>query len=61
MGAVFLAQDTQLGNRLVAVKEMSQNNLSAQDLQLAIETFKREAYLLAGLQHPNLPSIHRER
>lgn len=58
MGAVFLAQDTQLGNRLVAVKEMSQNNLSAQDLQLAIETFKREAYLLAGLQHPNLPSIH---
>ncbi len=58
MGAVFLAQDTQLGNRLVAAKEMSQSNLSPQDLQLAIETFKREAYLLAGLQHPNLPSIH---
>ncbi|HEY0755347.1 MAG TPA: serine/threonine-protein kinase [Ktedonobacteraceae bacterium] len=58
MGAVFLAQDTQLGDRLVAVKEMSQNNLSPQDLQLAVDTFKREAYLLAGLQHPNLPSIH---
>ncbi len=58
MGAVFLAQDTQLGNRLVAVKEMSQNNLSTQDLQLAIETFQHEAYLLAGLQHPNLPSIY---
>lgn len=58
MGAVYLAQDTELGNRLVAVKEMSQSNLPAQDLQFAIETFKREAYMLAGLQHPNLPSIH---
>lgn len=58
MGAVFLAQDVQLGRRLVALKEMSQNNLSPADLQLAVETFKREAYLLAGLQHPNLPSIH---
>ena len=58
MGAVFLAQDTQLGNRLVAVKEMSQSNLSAEELQIAVETFKHEAYLLAGLQHPNLPSIH---
>jgi serine/threonine protein kinase len=58
MGAVYLAQDTQLGNRLVAVKEMIQSNQSAQDIQIAVETFKREAYLLAGLQHPNLPSIH---
>ena len=58
MGAVYLAQDTQLGNRLVAVKEMSQSNLSEQDVQIAVETFKREAYMLAGLQHPNLPSIH---
>ncbi|HEY3991735.1 MAG TPA: serine/threonine-protein kinase [Ktedonobacteraceae bacterium] len=58
MGAVYLAQDIELGNRLVAVKEMSQNNMSAQDVQFAVETFKHEAYLLAGLQHPNLPSIH---
>ncbi len=58
MGAVFLAQDSQLGNRLIAVKEMSQGNLSPQDIQVAVETFKHEAYLLAGLQHPNLPSIH---
>jgi serine/threonine protein kinase len=58
MGAVYLAQDTQLGNRLVAVKEMMQSNLSERDLQIAVEAFKREAYLLAGLQHPNLPSIH---
>lgn len=58
MGAVYIAQDTQLGNRLVAVKEMSQSQLSAQELQGAIEAFKSEAYMLAELQHPNLPSIH---
>lgn len=58
MGAVYLAQDSQLGDRQVAIKEMSQRNMSAQEVQLAVETFKREAYMLAGLQHPNLPGIH---
>jgi serine/threonine protein kinase len=56
MGAVYLAQDTSLGDRLVAIKEMSQSN--TQQSQEAIENFKREAHLLAGLQHPNLPSIY---
>lgn len=58
MGAVYLAQDTQLGNRLVAVKEMSQSNLYDQQAQDARENFRREAHLLTELQHPNLPSIH---
>lgn len=58
MGAVYQAEDTQLGNRLVAIKEMSQSNVYAQQAQDAIADFKREAHLLAGLQHPNLPSIH---
>ena len=56
MGAVYLAQDISLGDRLVAVKEMSQNN--SQQPQEAVDNFKREAHLLAGLQHPNLPSIY---
>ncbi|GHO63192.1 hypothetical protein KSC_020840 [Ktedonobacter sp. SOSP1-52] len=56
MGAVYLAQDTSLGDRLVAVKEMSQTN--GQQSQEAVESFKHEAHLLAGLQHPNLPSIY---
>src|SRR5258708_26482916 len=30
MGAVYLAQDTQLGDRLVAIKEMGLGNLSGQ-------------------------------
>ena len=58
MGAVYVAQDTELGDRLVAVKEMSMSRLTPQDLPLAIEQFRREAHLLANLHHPNLPVIH---
>lgn len=58
MGAVYQAEDTQLGDRMVAIKEMSQGNLSGKQAQDAAADFKREAHLLAGLQHPNLPSIH---
>jgi serine/threonine protein kinase len=59
MGAVYKASDTQLNGRLVAVKEMSQKGLDPQELAEAAKTFKREAYLLAGLpHHPNLPSIY---
>src|SRR5579864_2707955 len=57
MGAVYKAEDIQLGNRLVAVKEMSQSGLNPQELKEAANAFKQEAIILAGLQHPNLPSI----
>ncbi len=58
MGAVYLAQDTQLGDRLLAIKEMSISRLTPQQLPQAVEQFKQEAHLLAGLQHPNLPVIY---
>lgn len=58
MGAIYLAQDTQLGDRRVAVKEMSQSGLFGQQAQQAVENFKHEAHMLANLQHPNLPSIY---
>lgn len=57
MGAVYKAEDSQLGNRRVAVKEMSQSGLSPQEVKDAANAFQQEAILLAGLQHPNLPSI----
>lgn len=58
-GAVYQAEDTQLGGRLLAVKEMSsQSNLSMQENAEAAEAFKREALLLAELMHPNLPRIY---
>lgn len=58
MGTVYIGQDTQLGNRLVAIKEMSQNGLSPAERLEAAKNFKREAHLLAGLQHPHLPNIY---
>jgi serine/threonine protein kinase/Tol biopolymer transport system component len=57
-GAVYKAEDTYFGNRCVAVKEMSQNNLNPQELAEATRAFKQEALLLAGLKQPNLPSIY---
>ena len=58
MGAVYKAEDRQFGNRLVAVKEMSQTGLDPQEVAEATEQFKQEALLLAGLKHPSLPSIY---
>src|SRR5216683_3292339 len=57
-GAVYKAIDLKSGNRLVAVKEMSQSGLSQQELVEATNAFTREALLLAGLSHPNLPCIY---
>jgi serine/threonine protein kinase len=59
-GAVYKAADTSFGNRLVAIKEMSQSSLSPQERQEATTSFKREAFLLAGLTHPNLPRIYEQ-
>jgi tRNA A-37 threonylcarbamoyl transferase component Bud32 len=59
-GAVYKAADSQFGNRLVAIKEMSQSNLSVQELAEATAAFKQEALLLANLTHPNLPRIYEQ-
>lgn len=59
-GAVYRASDLAFGNRLVAVKEMSQSTLNAQELQEATAAFNQEALLLAGLTHPNLPRIYEQ-
>jgi WD40 repeat protein len=57
-GAVYKAADTLFGYRRVAIKEMDQSRLSSQAVAEAIEAFKGEALLLAGLQHPNIPAIY---
>jgi serine/threonine protein kinase len=57
-GAVYQAKDTLFSNRLVAIKEMSQNGLNLQELAEASAAFEHEALLLADLIHPNLPRIH---
>ncbi|GHO87684.1 hypothetical protein KSZ_56900 [Dictyobacter formicarum] len=58
MGAVYKAEDTALGNRLVALKEMSMASLYPQEVTEAAEMFKQEALMLAKLHHPHLPSIY---
>ena len=57
-GAVYKAADVQLGDRLVAIKEMSQSNLKPNEIVEAVNAFKREALMLAGLMHQNLPRIY---
>jgi tetratricopeptide (TPR) repeat protein/tRNA A-37 threonylcarbamoyl transferase component Bud32 len=57
MGAVYQAEDTQLGDRQVAIKEMSQGGLKPLEQQAAADAFRHEAVMLARLNHPNLPSI----
>lgn len=59
-GAVYKVADTQFGNRVLAIKEMSQSNLSTPELLEATDAFKREALLLANLIHPNLPRIYEQ-
>jgi serine/threonine protein kinase len=58
MGTVYIGRDTYLGNRLVAIKAMSQSRLSPLEKLVAAKNFEREAHLLAGIEHPHLPSIY---
>jgi serine/threonine protein kinase len=57
-GAVYKARDTRAAGQLVAVKEMIRSGLSPQQVAEATGTFKREALILSGLAHPNLPRIY---
>jgi serine/threonine protein kinase len=57
-GAVYVAEDTQQSNRLVAVKEMSQRGLTSQELKNATEAFQHEGKLLGRLNHAGLPAIY---
>jgi len=58
MGAVYRAADTRLGNKAVAIKEMSDAAIpNPQHKQQAIAAFQQEAQMLAHLDHPNLPKV----
>jgi serine/threonine protein kinase len=55
MGRVYLANDTRLANRPVAVKEMMIGDGVKE--KKAIEDFAREARVLALLSHPGIPNL----
>ena len=59
MGQVYLANDTNLGTRRVAVKTVRQDILSNEDLAEgeAIARFEREAMAAASIRHPHVVDV----
>ncbi|MGH2501261.1 MAG: protein kinase domain-containing protein, partial [Ktedonobacterales bacterium] len=57
MAAVYQASDTR-ANRTVAIKEMSQDGLSPDELRETVEGFNAEARMLQSLSHDNLPRVY---
>lgn len=58
MGCVYLADDLRLAGRLCALKAVHyENNLPDDVIKQTREQFKREATVLAMLDHPNLPKV----
>ena len=57
-GAVYEATDERFqARRVVAIKELSDAQLSPPEKITAIQNFRREADLLVPLSHPNLPNV----
>jgi serine/threonine protein kinase len=57
-GAVYEARDERFqARRMVAIKEMSDSQLTPTERIQAIRDFRHEADLLVQLKHPNLPDV----
>lgn len=57
-GAVYKAHDERFqGQRTVAIKELSDSQVSPVEKAQALQDFRREADLLVSLSHPNLPNV----
>ncbi|MBN2393574.1 MAG: zinc ribbon domain-containing protein [Anaerolineae bacterium] len=57
MGAIYKAQDKRLQGKEVALKEMSEAAIVPYEKEKVLESFTREAQLLASLNHPNLVRV----
>jgi serine/threonine protein kinase len=57
MGAIYKAHDRRLQDKVVAVKEMSESAIAPTERERILDCFKREAELLARLEHPNLVRV----
>jgi serine/threonine protein kinase len=57
---VYRAQDTYEQNGLVALKQITLTNLSAEEAIEATDTFHREETLLSALNHPQIPHVHNQ-
>ena len=57
-GAVYKARDERFPSKpVVAIKEMSDSQLSPNQKARALQDFHNEADLLVRLKHPNLPTV----
>lgn len=58
MGAVYRAEDTLLSGRVCAVKEITPDPDADEEALVQLQDqFRREASVLARLDHPNLPKV----
>lgn len=58
MGAVYRAEDLVLSGRICAIKEIQLDESGDERLQAQLrEQFRREAEVLARMDHPNLPKV----
>jgi serine/threonine protein kinase len=58
MGCIYLAEDNRLKGRNCAIKEVEYDrSLDKKIIQESREQFKKEATILARLDHPNLPKV----
>jgi serine/threonine protein kinase len=58
MKSLYLAQDLKLSNRLCAVAVMIDNFANPSERQAAIDSFQREANMLAALRNEHIPQIY---
>ena len=56
-GAVFLATDSRLGNRQIALKYFATAHMRPDEAAQAAQLFQSEAHTLANLNHPNLTPV----
>lgn len=58
MGSVYLAKDTRLSDSPRAIKQMAVEFIDQDQFQKAIDDFKREADVLAKVDHPSIPHVY---
>ncbi|HEY4001836.1 MAG TPA: protein kinase, partial [Candidatus Xenobia bacterium] len=57
MGAVYRAEDTVMGGRACAIKEMLDTTETSEERHASVDRFLAEVQVLHGLSHPVIPRI----
>jgi len=57
---VYRAEDTCDNDHVVAIKQLCMNGMNPVIRTIAKDTFQREATILARLEHPQIPRLHKQ-